>query len=89
MNLIKTIAETKATNFDAAVNAAIEEGWHLTKRLIMPTPHGICLYAELEREVITPAEQCCENCKHYDSDVDEEPCRSCSDLADKWEGANA
>ena len=87
MKQIKTIHHRidEARAFDTEINAAIVEGWQLTKREFVP---GYCmLYAEMEREEITEAERCCENCKHYEQSASTEPCRSCSENADKWEPA--
>lgn len=56
MKQIKTIIERYADNFDKAVNAALAEGWILTKREVLPPFEGERfyaeqkLYAELERE---------------------------------------
>lgn len=94
---IKTIKKPiqSSTEFDAEVNAAILEGWQLTKRATLgpvathvenPNVYAM-LYAELEREVITEAERCCENCAHYDKGPGDEPCRNCGDDANKWEPA--
>ena len=95
---IKTIGDQlgNAEDFDKAVNAALAEGWTLTKREVMlPRAHAPgtythpLLYAELEREVITEAERGCPNCKHFDLDSNAEPCRSCNDgpnnYPTKWE----
>ena len=98
MKQIKTIKNRldNAEAFDAAVNTALAEGWQLKKReVINPMAQGsghfvyIMLYAELEREDITEAERCCENCAHSYKRVDEKPCRDCSENADKWEPADA
>jgi hypothetical protein len=67
--------------FDTAINVALAEGWVLTKRELIPS--YVALYAELEREIITEAEQCCENCAHYATPNGKEPCLSCD--GDKWE----
>lgn len=96
MKQIKTIKNRldNADNFDAEVNAALADGWQLTKReVLMPTSQDrvhytyIMLYAELERDEITEAERCCENCAHFNKHSDEEPCLHCSDQANKWEAA--
>lgn len=93
---IKTIRNRldNAEAFDKEVNAALAEGWTLTKReVLMPKAQGeriqthIMLYAELEREIITETEQCCENCVHYTTPIGKEPCISCSEDGDKWEPA--
>lgn len=99
MKQIKTIKNRldNAELFDDAVNAAIEEGWQLTNRKVLPPmamrngdqTYGV-LYAELEREIITEAERCCENCAHFDKDPSKEPCCSCEDAEvapTKWEAA--
>lgn len=79
---IKTIRNTDPAAFDDAVNAALAEGWILTRRLAGPD-----FIAEMERETIPEKEQCCENCAHYNKRGDEEPCLHCSENADKWERA--
>lgn len=96
MKQIKTIARPlgAADGFDKVVNEAIADGWTLTRRAVLqsrdlwgknsPEP---ALYAELEREEITEAERCCENCAHFEKGPEQEPCLSCSDDADKWEPA--
>jgi uncharacterized paraquat-inducible protein A len=93
---IKTIKNRldNASAFDEAVNAALAEGWRLTKRDVICAhahPTGVTLhtmlYAEMEREEITEAECCCENCKYYEQSASTEPCLSCGENADKWESA--
>ncbi len=99
MKQIKTIKNRldNAELFDDAVNAALAEGWQLTKRkALMPKSQNekmlthIMLYAELEREIITEAERCCENCRYYDTAQGNEPCISCEDgelAPTNWEPA--
>lgn len=98
MKQIKTIIkrmdnEPLWNQFDIEVNNAIADGWTLTKREVLKPYEGATrtwcrmLYAELEREIIAEADRCCENCRHYDTPVTEEPCLSCNDAADKWEPA--
>lgn len=102
MKQIKTISRPldHAAGFDDAVNSAIREGWKLTKRDVLQPQAQIgpstgvhfepMLYAELECEVITEAERCCENCAHYQQSSLEEPCRNCVDgeaAPTKWEEA--
>lgn len=90
---IKTIKDRldNAEDFDKEVNTALAEGWTLTKREVLPPADlgdrfiHTMLYAELEREEITEAERCCENCRYCDCDATLEPCSNCSDNADKWE----
>jgi hypothetical protein len=87
MKQIKTIHHRidEARTFDNEINTAITEGWQLTKREFVP---GYCmLYAEMEREEITEAERCCENCKYYEQQPESLPCRDCSEDCDKWEPA--
>ena len=93
---IKTIRNRldNAEIFDREVNAALVEGWRLTKRdVLQPKAQNesvqshTMLYAEMERVIFTEAERCCENCKHYDLDATLEPCVLCDDNADKWEAA--
>lgn len=95
---IKTIHDQllNAYTFDQEVNTAIAEGWTLTKReVLLPNARPVdvdgcvVLYAELEKEVITEAERCCENCRYCDCDSRLEPCINCNDNADKWEAADA
>ncbi len=92
---IKTIKHpfNHSTTFDEEVNIALAEGWRLIKREVIG-PHPIkteafnvwiMLYAELEKDVITEAERCCENCAYCDCDATLEPCVSCDDDASKWE----
>lgn len=95
MKQIKTIIKSSATPelFDEEVNAALAEGWTLTKREVLGhfevsgVPYGRTLYAELEREVVTEAERCCENCAHFGISAAAEPCASCSEECDKWKPA--
>ena len=82
MKQIKTVCNPSTEPFDNEVNAALADGWTLTKRYILGSGYFV---AELEREVITEAERCCENCRYYDTDPEAEPCASCSDDCDKWE----
>ena len=42
------------------------------------------LYAELEKNDITEAERCCDNCKHCDKLAGMAPCYDCED-ASHWE----
>lgn len=99
MKQIKTISHRldNAALFDEAVNNALTEGWQLMKReVINPMSQHeklmayITIYAELEREIITEAEQCCDNCKHFDKEPHREPCCDCEDgvrAPSKWEPA--
>lgn len=94
MKQIKTIKNRldNAESFDKEVNAALAEGWQLTKReVLQPKAQSeslqtyTMLYAELEREEITEAERCCENCKYFDRQPGVEPCLSCEDgLLQGW-----
>lgn len=84
---IKTIHHRidESVKFDDEINAALAEGWRLTKREFVT---GYCvLYAELEREIITEAERCCDNCKYCDYAPGKEPCASCKEDAENWEAA--
>lgn len=94
MKQIKTIKNRldNAAEFDKAVNFALAEGWTLTKReVLQPKAQSeslqsyTMLYAELEREIITEAERCCENCLYWAAGAHQDPCLSCSEDADKWE----
>lgn len=83
---IKTIYYHISEEFDKEVNAALAEGWKLTRR----TFDNNGFLAEMEREVITEAERCCDNCAHNDKDPNREPCRSCVDgeiASSNWEPA--
>lgn len=84
MKQIKTIIADTALDFDGEVNTAIEQGWQLVTRRAVLRPDGY-FYAEMERDVITEDERCCENCKYYDHDTTDEPCFSCLETASKWE----
>lgn len=90
MKQIKTVVgEVKFSElFDKEVNDALLEGWKITRRdLFVAHVNGksTLLYAELEKDMLTDVDACCENCKYYDLSNDEEPCGSCSEDADKWE----
>lgn len=83
---IKTIYYRIASEFDEEVNAALAEGWTLTRRAFAADG----FLAELTREVITEAERCCDNCAHSDKDPNREPCRGCEDgeiAPTNWEPA--
>ena len=77
---IKTRIEAPE-EFDKTVNEAIAEGWELTKRYTIPS----FFIAEMEGEVITDAERCCENCRYFNTHSNQEPCVSCDGNASKWE----
>ena len=83
---IKTIRIYDAEAFDRLVNEAIEDGWKLNRRTL---DNDCYLIAELERDIITEKEQCCENCKHSDKRMNDEPCCRCTETADKWEPIDA
>lgn len=91
---IKTIKNRldNVDNFDKVVNEALKDGWKLTRReVLQPAAQAIeytyiMLYAELEKEIITEAERCCENCKHFPIPEQREPCVSCPN-GEKWEAA--
>lgn len=87
MKQIKTIKMRieAPDEFDEAVNEAIAEGWELTKRYTIPS----FFIAEMEGEVITDAERCCENCRHFATHSNQEPCASCNDDAGNWEPRDA
>lgn len=100
MKQIKTIKYPMQhpETFDAEVNTALKEGWQLIKREVLGpivTHTGepnvyIVLYAELEREVVTEPERCCENCRYFDNSPGQEPCCSCGDgeiAPTNWEPA--
>lgn len=90
MKQIKTIKNRldNAEMFDEEVNAALAEGWTLTKRdVIRPNAHPVgetsftMLYAELECEL----ERNCETCKHCDKTFKDEPCDTCTVTGSNWE----
>lgn len=98
MKQIKTIVTSLDSfeKFDRLVNEALADGWWLTERkalqpLAQPntgTEYArTMLYAELEKDIITEAEKRCENCAHRDILPEAEPCKNCSEFADKWEPA--
>lgn len=74
MRQIKTIYNMIAEDFDNEVNAALAEGWELTKRTMSRAGGYI---AEMEREIIGEDEKTCENCKHRRLLASAEPCVSC------------
>lgn len=82
---IKTIYTRDPDVFDEKVNAALAEGWTLSRRTF--DPQGFL--AEMEMVVITEAERLCANCAHLSRDASLEPCRSCEDGVNgyptKWE----
>ena len=80
MKQIRTIQNTNPAVFDDEVNKALQEGWTLTRRYYNHSN----FIAELEVEVISEEEKCCENCKHENKEPNMDPCRYCND-ADKWE----
>lgn len=81
MKQIKTIENSLASSFDFEVNQALSEGWNLVRRYI----NGEYFIAELEQEIITEEERCCDNCRYNHTRGDREPCASCNENADKWE----
>lgn len=86
MKQIKTVISHKAAEFDKQVNSALLEGWVLLKRRLVCGPDSGYYYAELEKEIITETERCCENCKHYEDPVDIDPCLNCHDgVLEGWE----
>lgn len=88
MKQIKTVISHKAAEFDKQVNSALLEGWVLLKRRLVCGPDSGYYYAELEKEIITETERNCDNCKHADKDMHEEPCKYCNDDIDKWEAVD-
>ena len=89
---IKTIQKQADAfkEFDADVNAALADGWTLTKRAVLP-PFDCgsvyfhrMYYAELEKHILTEDEKCCENCKHHNKQSFEKPCVTCPN-GEKWE----
>jgi hypothetical protein len=85
MKQIKTIfVNLDPYAFDNRVNEALADGWELVGRKLIGDSFFL---AELEKDIITEAERCCENCKHYDCSATSEPCSSCNEDDDKWEAA--
>lgn len=90
---IKHLLKASAT-FDEEVNAALLEGWQLTKREVlgpMPTSDPlidtyVMLYAELEREKEPEGGRRCGNCKHLTDISSAAPCTGCMEY-NKWEPA--
>lgn len=90
--MIKMRDVADLAEFDEKVNAAMAEGWTLTKReaLQVQSVGVVCiLYAELERELVEekqsePKERRCGNCAHYGTPCYDYPCTCCTD-ANKWE----
>lgn len=78
---IKTIKDPDPDCFDARVNDYLADGWTLARRLTGPD----VLIAELEKDIITEAEKCCENCRHFENDPHVGACAGCN--GDKWEEA--
>lgn len=76
---IKTIRRVDPCEFDEAVNAALADGWTLTRRLT-----GTDFVAEMERVIITEEEKFCDNCKYCDCSAEAIPCKDCFD-ASHWE----
>lgn len=88
MKQIKTIVGATATEFDNEVNAALADGWELMKRetLLIGTERWLLHCAEMEREIITEAEQACENCKHRNEPAVSSSCLGCDPETNwKWE----
>lgn len=83
MKQIKTIRRADPEDFDREVNAALEDGWTLVRRSLST----IGFLAELEREIITEAEKCCENCEYCDYPNTRKPCADCDDDCSCWEEA--
>ena len=87
----KTVDVLEVQDFDRQVNEAIAEGWKLVKRDVfhpLDTQeyyHPRVLYAELEKDTITEAEKCCDNCKFCDCAPSSYPCARCED-ASEWKG---
>ena len=81
---IKTVRRADPCEFDEAVNAALLEGWVLTRRFIAPD-HFI---AEMEKEIITTAERDCDNCEYGDLAENSGPCKTCQGFSN-WTDPNA
>ena len=78
---IKTIFKGNTQQFDEAVNLALQEGWTLNRRCLVPEG----FVAEMEKTIVTDNEKCCENCKHVNESPEREPCLSCSETCSEWE----
>lgn len=72
MKQIKTIRTRfdRSEEFDKEVNAALENGWHLLHREVLPAYEtknneaSRTLYAELERNDYVPLRASCDTCAH-------------------------
>lgn len=72
MKQIKTIRTRfdDSEKFDERVNRALENGWRLTHREVLPAyetenyESARTLYAELERDDYVPASASCDTCAH-------------------------
>ena len=76
---IKTILKYDPNAFDEAVNAALAEGWTLTRRTF-DFPYFMAML-ELPQE-----ERGCWNCTHQSVPTTQPPCRRCSGNSE-WEPA--
>jgi Zn finger protein HypA/HybF involved in hydrogenase expression len=80
---IKTIVSVEPGQFDDKVNAALREGWQLTKRGTIY--EDAALLAELERQAVPENERNCGNCLYCAQDGGD-PCDTCDvDTLDAWE----
>lgn len=84
---IKTVVQHNVATFDSHVNEYLAngEGWELTEYKLILTPSGDGYhYAHLERCVTGEVEKCCDNRKHCDKSVRQNPCCNCEN-ASNWE----
>lgn len=87
---IKTIRGrlSDAETFDAAVNAALADGWQLYNRAVVPSYKGDpFLCADLGRE--DDDEPSCETCAHRSKAPQDQPCIECDGECSRWEPIDA
>ncbi len=77
MKQIRTIHDRDSIMFDEEVNDALADGWKL-KRRYNDEALGHC--ADLERE-----DHSCDDCRHHDKLLIDEPCNQCNERYEKRE----
>ena len=80
MKQIKTIMERKSQEFDAKVNAALNDGWRMKSSKIASDLIGEVFIAQMEKEPGT-----CDDCRFRDRIQTAEPCNECGSDYEKWE----
>lgn len=83
MKIIKTIHHKNIDDFDVEVNNELSNGWTLTWRAAQVYNGDVHLFAGLEKKV--SSKHTCNNCRHHEKSLDDEPCFSCDSENDKWE----